>query len=643
MATGSADQGDDDPDPNGNNNGNGQTAASLTTISADKTACGFWELTETYAWTVCKEVCENDGVVVDEDCDGYDIRIERGDSAVITYLLSAERSGPVEGEIIGVRGEITVTNTGANATEDLAIWDTIQMMPCDGTFADYVTVEVDTSAHPVLAGGESCTYSYEITFEPVDGASYRNVANVTISNFVDHDGEAYGVEACEDFTLPDEPTIVTIDETACLRDDCTYPEGFEVEALTEVGPWALDDEDCTDCWEFEVSLRITNVNAPGNMTYILCNQAILVPQDSGCEVCCHVPVTIFTGPIVTDLAVEQDTEASWTEDIELRIELPEDWTINNVDAGAAENIPELMPVEVSQMLVRDDGTYCVWGTIAVTNTGMYPTEGLNIWDTVQMWNGEEWVDVAEIEVDVSCMPVLQPGESYCYSFSLTFTLEHVSSLMLGAYDFRNVVYAEICNDDDDAALEGIGIEYAMPIDVPIKPCVLTMVTTSSYEFKEVQDLPKTGKDSKLIFETEVCYEQTVVVRYGDERVTIDSWTNMTAHTVVTHCCWHEEVSQELDTAIYHAESAIIVGDDNTATVAFESTAYDNETLTICVLDYPVEMSLTAVLYTNNYLHVHSEYTGYMFDNQQMMAYGVFASFEWPEEAIPPIEDGLAEA
>jgi hypothetical protein len=110
--------------------------------------------------------------------------------------------------------------------------------------------------------------------------------------------------------------------------------------------------------------------------------------------------------------------------------------------------------------------------------------------------------------------------------------------------------------------------------------------------------------------------------------------NITAHTKVTHSCWHEDVCKELDTAIYHAESAKIVGNDNKAIVAFESTAYDNESMTICILCYPVELNLCAVLYDNNYLGVHSNYCGYMFDSAQMMFYGVFASFEWPEEAFP---------
>jgi hypothetical protein len=532
----------------------------------------------------------------------------------------------------GVRGEITVTNTGCNDTKDLTIWDTVQMMPCDGAFTDYVTFKVDTTCHPVLAAGESYAYAYEVEFAPVEGAQYRNVANVTISNFVDHAGECFGVQACEEFCLPDVPTVTYLDEEACLRDDFSVPTGFVVEALTDVGPWELECVDGATHWEFIVNLKITNVDAPRNMTYVLCNQAILVPEDSGVEASYHVPVTIFSGPIETTLCVEKTAEASWTEDIELGMALPDGWTANNVNAGSAESIAEVLPVEIAQYVIHDIGTYNVWGSIKVTNTGDCPTEGLRITDTIQMWNGECWVDVATIDVDVSCMPVLAPGESFCYPYAVTFTLEDVSSLLLGSCDFRNVAYAEICNYDDDAGV--MGMYVYLPLDVPMAPATLTMKTTASYSFDEVKPLDHTGLDSQLAFETDVCYEQMVIVHYGDERVTVDTWTNITAHTKVTHSCWHESVCKDLDTAIYHAESAVIVGNDNKATVTFESTAYDNETLTICVLCYPVELNLCAVLYTNNNLGVLSNYNGYMFDNQQLVFYGVFASFEWPEEAYP---------
>jgi hypothetical protein len=644
VSTGSADQGDNNSNPsndpgttpttgdnnNGNGNGNDQPALpALTTITADKTACGFWEKTNTYTWSVNKEVYGNDDVLKAKDCDGYNVQIEPGESAVVSYAVSADVSGPCVTTEFGVRGDILVTNTGCSDTKDLTIWDTVQTMACDGAFTDYVTFQVDTSSHPVLAAGESYSYAYEVVFTPIEGVAYRNVANVTISNFVDHDGECFGVQACAEFSLPDCPTIINVDDAATLRDDFSVPCGFKVEALTEVGPWDLSICDSVTHWEFCVNLKVTNVDAPRNMTYVLCNQAILDPKDTA-EISCHVPVTIYSGPFETTLCVKATDKVSWTEAIELNLALPDDWSVNSISTSSAQSIADVQPVMVSQALISDDGTYNVWGTIKVTNTGCNPTEGLTIKDTVQMWNGTCWVDVASICVDVSAMPVLQPGESYCYPYAVTFTLENVSLLGLGSCDLQQVVCTQICNYDDDAS-GFMGVEIQVPLDVPLKPCVLTMETKAAYTSDEVTPIAHSGQDSQMEFVTEVCYDQMVVIRNCADRVTVDTWTNITAHSTVTHSCWHECVSQELNTAIYHSESAVIMGNDNKAVVQFDATSYDNESMTICILDYPVELSISAVLYTNNCIGVHSAEDCFAFNNEQMMFYGVFASFEMPAD------------
>ncbi len=645
VSTGSADQGDNNSDPSTDpgttpttgdspieNEDDQTTLPALTTISAEKTACGFWEQTNTYTWSVLKEVYENEDVLKAQDSEGYDIQIEPGESAVVSYAISADVSGPCVTDEFGVRGEITVTNTGCNDTKDLTIWDTVQTMPCEGEFTDYVTFQVDTSCHPVLKAGESYSYAYEIAFEPIEDVAYRNVANVTISNFVDQDGVCFGDVACAEFSLPESPAITIVDDEACLRDDFTVPDGFVVEALTDVGPWELESDGGITHWEFCVNLNVTNVDAARNMTYVLCNQAILDPEDTE-AISSHVPVTIFSGPFETTLCAKNTADASWTEYVELGMALPDGWTVNNVDAGSSESIAEVLPVDVAQFLIRDDGTYSVWGNIKVTNTGDYATEGLKIVDTVQIWNGTCWIDVATICVDVSCMPVLQAGESYCYPYEMCFTLENVSLLGLESCDFQSVTTVQICNYDDDSEFSGVCV-YT-PLDVPMQPEVLTMETNAAYSFDEVKPLPNSGQDSQLSFETDVCYSQMVVVRYCEDRVSVDTWTNVTAHTKVTHSCWNEEaVCKDLDTAIYHAESAVVMGTDNKAVVMFESTAYDNETLEICILCYPVDLNLCAVLYANSYVAAHSNYEGYMFDNQQMLFYGVFASFEYPEEAYP---------
>lgn len=93
----------------------------------------------------------------------------------------------------GVRGEICVTNEGDFPTENLTILDMVQFKIGAGDYVDYMSTLVDVSAFPILAPGESHCYPYEIEFTPVEGARYRNLARVTITN---HSGWLPGGENC---------------------------------------------------------------------------------------------------------------------------------------------------------------------------------------------------------------------------------------------------------------------------------------------------------------------------------------------------------------------------------------------------------------------------------------------------------------
>ena len=114
--------------------------------------------------------------------------------------------------LAGARGDICVANEGDVATEGLRIIDVVQTHDGAGRYTDYVSLEVDVSAWPLLPPHESHCYPYEIQFAPVDGAQYRNVARVTITN---HSGHLPGSQDCPgtnpcpfgpepkaDFTLP---------------------------------------------------------------------------------------------------------------------------------------------------------------------------------------------------------------------------------------------------------------------------------------------------------------------------------------------------------------------------------------------------------------------------------------------------------
>lgn len=116
---------------------------------------------------------------------------------------------------IGVRGEVCVSNVGDLPTENLAILDTVQIRVGPGGYEDYVSAPVDVSASPILLPGESYCYPYEIEFTPVEGARYRNLAQVTITNHSGWlpggphcpgpDSCPYGPKPKADFRLPRKP------------------------------------------------------------------------------------------------------------------------------------------------------------------------------------------------------------------------------------------------------------------------------------------------------------------------------------------------------------------------------------------------------------------------------------------------------
>jgi len=85
--------------------------------------------------------------------------------------------------------------------------------------------------------------------------------------------------------------------------------------------------------------------------------------------------------------------------------------------------------------------YGVRGEVCVENEGEYPTEGLEILDTLQFKdNGEKYTDFFETPVDISLMPVLEAGQAYCYPYEIYF--EPVSGEDI---KYRNSVSVTILN------------------------------------------------------------------------------------------------------------------------------------------------------------------------------------------------------
>ncbi len=259
-----------------------------TTLSATKTAFGFRERLLEYDWSLEKSVSPDEA------------EVSPGASATLEYTLIATRTLTAVTEQIGVRGEICVTNGGNRATENLTIVDVVQYKVDSGPFTDYVTATVDVSAHPILSPGESYCYPYQVLFQPIPNAIYRNEARVTITN---HSGWLPGGQNCPgpnscpfgptpraDFSLPADFTTVEVDASATLTDEISCPQGFAC-VPSDPGPWTLDGSASVT-----FTLTVSNVSAPcGLPSVLLTNTARLIETDSGVEHTASASADLSTG------------------------------------------------------------------------------------------------------------------------------------------------------------------------------------------------------------------------------------------------------------------------------------------------------------------------------------------------------------
>jgi hypothetical protein len=165
-------------------------ASATSPISAYKTAEAHW--TRTFEWTIEKSVSPDSW------------NLETGQSGTSTYTVKVAKSSGTDA--IWVDGKVCVENVSTTPTENLKVVDRLQAL----VGSDVITlasVPLDMSLNPVLDPGESQCYPYSIPFEPVEGATYRNNARVTVTNDPRNPGEEMGPNEKVDFTLPD-PTVV---------------------------------------------------------------------------------------------------------------------------------------------------------------------------------------------------------------------------------------------------------------------------------------------------------------------------------------------------------------------------------------------------------------------------------------------------
>ncbi len=150
-----------------------------TSLSGQSVSISCYNL---FDWTFTKSMDQSDNSICKDECRDLQVTI----TAVKGPLMS------------GFEGKICVQNTGAEATENLTITTTL-LKSCDG--GDFTPVVENLplryiSNKPVLGPSESFCYYFEIVTTPYGGidpnCSYKVVANITITNYVDNLGQPFG-------------------------------------------------------------------------------------------------------------------------------------------------------------------------------------------------------------------------------------------------------------------------------------------------------------------------------------------------------------------------------------------------------------------------------------------------------------------
>ncbi len=248
-----------------------------TTLSASKTATGFWEQYIEYDWTVEKSVSPES------------VTVKPGETATVTYTIVYERTEVSNTSAYGVRGEICVTNGGDRTTENLKLVDQVEYKSGAGQFQPLAGA-TQTITPDQLGPGESACYPYEITFTPVAGAQYRNSVKITITNHSGRLGDEFGPEPKAEFSLPTSPTLIETDEAAHIVDVEYCPAGFTCTPSVWPEEW-----DVTDSGYVSFDKDITNDSAECGNYYTLTNTVTLTESDSGTERTDSAEVAIDTG------------------------------------------------------------------------------------------------------------------------------------------------------------------------------------------------------------------------------------------------------------------------------------------------------------------------------------------------------------
>jgi hypothetical protein len=135
-------------------------------------------------------------------------------------------------------------------------------------------------------------------------------------------------------------------------------------------------------------------------------------------VCAAVAVGVLapTASATSPISAFKTAEAHWTRTFEWTIEKsvsPDSWNLETGQSGTS---------TYTVKVTKSSGVDEIWvdGQVCVENVSMAPTENLKIVDRLQALVGADVITLASVPLDMSINPVLDPGESQCYPYSIPF-------------------------------------------------------------------------------------------------------------------------------------------------------------------------------------------------------------------------------
>lgn len=208
---------------------------------------------------------------------------------------------------------------------------------------------------------------------------------------------------------------------------------------------------------------------------------------------------------------------------------PAGWNLFSGDTGTSE-----YTIAVTKTGFSDSGL--VDGSVCVTNAGAVNTENLAIVDEVEYKTGSgQYQTLLEQAVDISAKPVLAPGESYCYPYSIGFT-------PVPGANYRNTAHVTITNHSGHLG-EAFGPEPKAGFSLPSQPDVFVNAT--------IHVLDSNGSSWTFTDSGNVSYPKTFACA-GDAGVHTNTATiaetGQSASAAVNVTCYQQVVAKDASTS-----------------------------------------------------------------------------------------------